>query len=78
MKPGKKNSKVCGRKSHLRLRKYKKLPQTCGFEVADNPLLFCGIRGCGIACKFAVPSTVHQIGKKVEFLLEAFGERMRF
>ena len=41
-------------KSHLRLWKWKKLPQTCGFAVADHPLLFCG---CRIEFKFAVPST---------------------
>ena len=33
------------------------VPQTCGFVVADHPLLFCRICGCGIECKFAVPST---------------------
>ena len=27
--------------------------QTCGFAVADHPLLFCGICGCGIEFKFA-------------------------
>ena len=31
--------------------------QTCGFAVADHPLLFCGICGCGIQFEFAVPST---------------------
>ena len=34
-----------------------KVLQTCGFAVADHPLLFCGIYGSGIECKFAVPST---------------------
>ena len=33
------------------------VPQTCGFAVADHPLLFCGICGCGIQFEFAVPST---------------------
>ena len=33
------------------------VPQTCGFAVADHLLLFCGICGCGIEFKFAVPST---------------------
>ena len=33
------------------------LSQTCGFLVAEHLLQFCGICGCGIECKFAVPST---------------------
>ena len=33
--------------------------QTCGFVVADHPLLFWGICGCGIEFKFAVPSTAN-------------------
>ena len=49
-------------KSHLRLRKCKKLTQTYRkladlHAVAHHPLLFCGIGGCGLECKFAVPST---------------------
>ena len=32
------------------------LSQTCGFAVAEHLLQFCGICGCGIECKFAVPS----------------------
>ena len=47
-------------KSHLRLGKCEKLPQTCWFVVADHLLLFCGIRGCGIEFKFAVPSTAEK------------------
>ena len=35
------------------------LSQTCGFAVAEHFLQFCGICGCGIECKFAVPSTDH-------------------
>ena len=56
-KPEKIRAKFAEVKSHLRLRKGKKLPQTYGFAFADHPLLFCGICGCGIECKFAVPST---------------------
>ena len=33
------------------------LSQTCGFAVAEHLLQFCGICGCGIQCKFAVPSS---------------------
>ena len=54
-------------KSHLRLRKCKKLPQTyrktSGFAFADHPLLFCGIYACGIEYKFAVPSTAYKTSK---------------
>ena len=32
------------------------LSQTCGFAVAEHLWQFCGICGCGIECKFAVPS----------------------
>ena len=35
------------------------LSQTCGFAVAEHLLQFCGICGCGIECKFAVPSSAH-------------------
>ena len=42
---------------HLRLRKCEKLPQTCGFAVAEHLLQFCGIFGCVIECKFSVPSS---------------------
>ena len=35
------------------------LSQTCGFAVAEHLLQFCGICGCGIECKFAVPSSEH-------------------
>ena len=38
--------------------------QTCGFAVADHPLQFCGICGCGIEFKFAVPSTGLQLLEK--------------
>ena len=38
--------------------------QTCGFAVADHPLLFCGICGCGIEFKFAVPSTAIKYATK--------------
>ena len=47
-------------KSYLRLWKCKKSPQTCGFAVADHPLLFYGICGCGIKFKFAVSSTAEK------------------
>ena len=33
------------------------LLQTCGFAFAEHLLQFCGICGCGIECKFAVPSS---------------------
>ena len=33
------------------------LSQTCGFAVAEHLLQFFGICGCGIECKFAVPSS---------------------
>ena len=33
------------------------LSQTCGFAVAEHLLQFCGICGCGIEFKFAVPSS---------------------
>ena len=36
------------------------VPQTCEFAVADHLLLFCGICGCKIEFKFAVPSTVEK------------------
>ena len=39
---------------HLRLRKCERLPHTCGFAGAEHLLQFCG---CGIECKFAVPSS---------------------
>ena len=37
------------------------LSQTCGFAVAEYLLLFCGICGCGIEFKFAVPSTAIRV-----------------
>ena len=53
---------VCGSKKLFVVAEVSKIianvPQTCGFAVADHPLLFCGICGCGIEFKFAVPSTV--------------------
>ena len=33
------------------------LSQTCGFAIAEHLLQFCGICGCGIKYKFAVPSS---------------------
>ena len=33
------------------------LSQTCEFAVAEHLLQFFGICGCGIECKFAVPSS---------------------
>ena len=52
---------VCGSKKLFVVVKVPKIivnvPQTCEFAVADHPLLFCGICGCGIEFKFAVPST---------------------
>ena len=33
------------------------LSQTCGFAVAEHLLQFCGICGCGIEFKFAMPSS---------------------
>ena len=56
-----KNSKVCGSKKSFAVAEVQKntvnVPQTCEFAVADHLLLFCGICGCGIEFKFAVPST---------------------
>ena len=65
IKPGKKTAKfavqVCGSEKSFAVAEVQKItanvPQTCGFAVADHPLLFCGICGCGIEFKFAVPST---------------------
>ena len=48
---------VCGSKKSFAVAKVQKLAQTCGFAIAEHPLLFCEICGCGIKCKFAVPST---------------------
>ena len=52
---------VCGSEKSFAVVEEQKItanvPQTCGFAVADHPLLFCGICGCGIEFKFAVPST---------------------
>ena len=51
---------VCGSKTSFAVAEVQKItaktPQTCGFTVADQPLLFCGICGCRIECKFAVPT----------------------
>ena len=47
-------------KNHLRLGSVKNAANvlhTLGSAVADYPVLFCGICGCGRECKFAVPST---------------------
>ena len=62
IKPGKKQQslrfKFAEVKSHLRLRKCKKLPQTYRkLADADHPLLLSGICGCGMKFKFAVLST---------------------
>ena len=52
---------VCGSEKSFAVAEVQKItanvPQTCGFAVADHLLLFCGICGCGIEFKFAVPST---------------------
>ena len=37
------------------------LSQTCGFAVAEHLLQFCGICGCGIEFKFAVPSFAYML-----------------
>ena len=54
-----KNSKVSGSEKSCAVAEVQKItanvPQTCGF--ADHLLLFCGICGCEIEFKFAVPST---------------------
>ena len=48
---------------HLRLRKCEKSPQTYRkLAVAEHLLQFCGICGCGIEFKFAVPSSGVAIG----------------
>ena len=51
---------VCGSEKSFAVAEVQKItanvPQTCGFAVADHPLLFCGICGCGLEFKFAVPS----------------------
>ena len=68
IKPGKKTAKfavqVSGSKRSFAVAKVQKItanvPQTCGFAVADHPLLFCGICGCGIEFKFALPSTAEK------------------
>ena len=39
------------------------LSQAFGFAVTEHLLQFCGICGCGIECKFAVPSS-DPIGQK--------------
>ena len=39
------------------------LSKTCGFAVAEYLLQFCGICGCGIECKLAVPSSVENTNK---------------
>ena len=66
IKPGKKKREkfavqVCGSEKSFAVAEVQKItanvPQTCGFAVADHLLLFCGICGCGIEFKFAVPST---------------------
>ena len=65
IKPKKNSNKVCGSscggKKSFAVAELQKntanVPQTWGFVVADHPLFFCGICGCGIECKFAVPST---------------------
>ena len=31
----------------------------CAFAVAEHLLQFCGICGCGIECKFVVPSSAN-------------------
>ena len=65
IKPGKKTAKfavqVCGSKKSFAVVEVQKItanvPQTCGFAVADHPLLFCGICSYGLKFKSAVPST---------------------
>ena len=61
----KKNSEVCGSEKLFAVAEVQKItanvPQACGFAVADHPLLFFGICGCGIEFKFAVPSTAYDI-----------------
>ena len=56
---------VCGNKKSFTVAKVQKLsaniPQTYGFAVADHRLLFCRICGCGLKCKFVVPSTVYSL-----------------
>ena len=53
---------VCGSEKSFAVAGLQKItanvPLTCGFAVADLPLLFCGICGCGIQFDFAVSSTV--------------------
>ena len=52
---------VCGSKKTFAIAEVQKItakvPQTCGIAVADYPLLFCGICGCRIECKFLVHSS---------------------
>ena len=67
IKPGKKTKfevQVSGSKKSFAVAEVQKIaaniPQTCGFAVADHPLLFCGICGCGIEFKFPVPNTAEK------------------
>ena len=52
---------VCGSEKSFAVAEVQKITanvsQTCGFAVADHPLLFCGICDYGIQFEFAVPST---------------------
>ena len=52
---------VCGGKKSFAIAEVQKItanvPQTWGFAIADHPLLYSGICGCGIECKFAVSNT---------------------
>ena len=55
---------VCESKKSFAVAEVQKItanvPQTCRFAVADHLLLFCGICGCGIEFKFAMPSTAEK------------------
>ena len=62
MKKSKFMVQVCGSKKSFAVAKMQKnipnVQQTCGFAVANHPLLFCG---CGIEFKFAVPSMLKSL-----------------
>ena len=64
-KPAKFAVEVCGSEKLFAVAEVQKIttnvPQACGFAVADHSLLFCGICGCGIEFKLAVPSTAKRI-----------------
>ena len=73
---------VCGSKKVFVVAEAQKIianvPQTCGLSVADHPLLFFGICGCGIESKFAVPSTAYKLLRFQKFRLRVSGSTFVF